>query len=497
MLLFQSLFRRTKTRLACRGPNLLCAHYCLALAILGGLVLVVVAADRRLVLAETGAESVFLHQLQWGAAGLVGLMVLAEAALAFLPDQRGLQDHLRALRDSKAELELINAQLHHTTNHDALTGLPNRQRMIWVLIQDVLHQRAAGHTFLVVGLDGFKSINDSVGHDLGDDLLVTVAVALRSCVDEDDDIARIDGDEFALRTNEPADHLIRRVTAAFADPFEVQGRSLKVKASIGYLTLGPDEKDALAIFADADLALQTAKNTGGHRAQRFVPALREQSRHLQALQLELPDAIRNGELEPWFQPQMRLTDGGLHGVEVLARWRHPTQGMLTPDRFLLAAERAGLMVELDHAIWLSAMRQAMIWQEANLWRPVISLNAAPDTIADPYLIEKFLLSLRRSGLSVDQVIVEVLETTLISGAGDMAAINIDGLSECGIGLELDDFGTGYASLSRLTQLPLSGIKLDRSLIAPLPEQGADSVVRAILALATELGLHVVAEGVED
>jgi len=194
---------------------------------------------------------------------------------------------------------------------------------------------------------------------------------------------------------------------------------------------------------------------------------------------------------------VRLADGRLHGAEVLARWRHPTRGLLTPDAFLPAAERAGLMVDLDHAIWKTAMDQAMAWQVSDIWRPTISLNAAPDTIADPYLLERFLLSLQRSGLDADQVIVEVLETTLINGKDDIAAINIDSLADCGIALELDDFGTGYASLSKLTQLPLAGIKLDRSLVTPLPDQAADSVVRAILALATELGLHVVAEGVEE
>ncbi|MEJ8562185.1 EAL domain-containing protein [Yoonia sp. GPGPB17] len=154
------------------------------------------------------------------------------------------------------------------------------------------------------------------------------------------------------------------------------------------------------------------------------------------------------------------------------------------------------MIDLDHAIWRSAMDHAKAWETSAIWNPVISLNAAPDTISDPHLLERFLLTLQRSGLSADQVIVEVLETTLINGKDDIAAINIDSLADCGIALELDDFGTGYASLSKLTQLPLAGIKLDRSLVAPLPDQAADSVVRAILALAAELGLHVVAEGVE-
>ena len=153
---------------------------------------------------------------------------------------------------------------------------------------------------------------------------------------------------------------------------------------------------------------------------------------MQRLQMDLREAIEKGEFEPWFQPQVRLADGRLHGAEVLARWRHPTRGLLTPDLFLPAAERAGLMIELDHAIWAAAMRQAQDWQKAGIWRPVISLNAAPDTIADPHMIERFLLALQRSGLHADQVIVEVLETTLIHGKDDMAAINIDGLAECGI-----------------------------------------------------------------
>ena len=155
------------------------------------------------------------------------------------------------------------------------------------------------------------------------------------------------------------------------------------------------------------------------------------------------------------------------------------------------------MVDMDHSIWKSAMKYARGWELAQLWRPCISLNAAPATISDPYMIERFLFELQKSGLAADQVVVEVLETTLIEGKDDMAAINIDSLAECGIALELDDFGTGYASLSKLTQLPLSGIKLDRALVAPLPDHSADSVVRAILALTTELGLHVVAEGVEE
>ncbi|WP_234416975.1 EAL domain-containing protein [Loktanella sp. Alg231-35] len=245
------------------------------------------------------------------------------------------------------------------------------------------------------------------------------------------------------------------------------------------------------------MALQSAKSAGGKTAHEFTTGLRTELDQFQNLQIDLLDAIKNGEIEPWFQPQVRLDDGRLHGAEVLARWRHPTRGLLSPFHFLPAAERAGLMIDLDHAVWAAALRYARNWQDEGVWHPCISLNVAPDTIADPHFLERFLLALQRSGLDADQVNVELLETTFISGDDDIVAINIDSLAESGVAVELDDFGTGFASFSRLAQLPLTGLKLDRSLVSLLPDQGADSIVRAILALAAELGLQVVAEGVEQ
>ncbi len=450
------------------------------------------------------AEVGRLSQLQATLIRLSVLLLVIEVLAIFLPAQlivrsniQQLREQSDVLRQSKAELQSANAQLEHAINHDALTGLPNRSSLMTHLKTVLSEDGSPELGVLLIGLDDFKSINDLAGHDYGDEVLVQVAAILKSCVDDDHVVARIGGDEFVLITDETAKALVKRIRASFAEPLDVQGRRLPIGMSIGYLEMSVGKQDPMAVMADVGLALQVAKNLGGNRTQQFQNQLREDIGSMQQLQLELIDAIKNGEIEPWFQPQIRLSDGKLHGAEVLARWRHPTRGLLTPDKFLPAAERSGLMVDMDHCIWQSAMMHAREWQKTNLWRPCISLNAAPDTISDPYLIERFLFKLQRSELGVDQVVVEVLETTLIEGNDDMAAINIDSLAECGIALELDDFGTGYASLSKLTQLPLSGIKLDRSLIAPLPDQNADSVVRAILALAAELGLHVIAEGVEE
>jgi diguanylate cyclase (GGDEF)-like protein len=507
-VLMHVLLDRLKRWVLRLNPDRLWLQCCLVLGFMLAVLVAMHAVNQSIINRSFGvidsARLAALHYQQWLVLAVSVTALLAAGLVILLPAQFVVRHHIAelrrqttTLRQSALELELANAQLAHLAHHDPLTGLPNRGRLISTLTKSISRGQAAGHCFLLIGLDGFKAVNDNAGHAVGDDLLIAVGHALHACVDDDQIAARIGGDEFAIFSDEPPSEMVRRVMAALAEPVVVHGRRIKVNASIGYLVIGQGRVDAVDILADAALALQTAKGMGGHRAQLFTDTMRDDAGLLHRLQLELPEAIRNGELEPWFQPQVRLSDGRLHGVEVLARWRHPTRGLLTPDRFLPVAERAGLMIEMDHAIWQSAMAHAFDWQQTNLWRPLISLNAAPDTIADPYLIERFLLGLQKSGLDADQVIVEVLETTLINSASDMAAINIDSLAECGIALELDDFGTGYASLAKLTQLPLSGIKLDRSLVAPLPDQGADSIVRAILALASELGLHVVAEGIED
>ena len=432
------------------------------------------------------------------------IALLAEAGFVFLPTHLAVQSTIQqlqrqtaTLRDSRSQLQQVNSKLEQLAHQDPLTGLPNRAHLAAYLEKMSKRKRTKELSILFIGLDNFKSVNNSAGHDCGDGLLIAVGQALQSCIDEDHMVARVGGDEFVVVTDEPAKELIGRIRASVTDPFDVKGRRIAINISIGYLEFNSKDADPMEVIANAAVALHSAKSLGENSTQLFTQSLRVDANNLQLLQTEIDDAIKRGEIEPWFQPQIRLCDGRLHGVEVLARWRHPTRGLLTPDRFIPAAERAGLIIDMDHTIWRSAMAHAVLWQKEDLWRPCISLNAAPDTISDPYLIERFLLELQRSGLGVDQVNIEVLETTLINGADDMAAINIDSLSECGIGLELDDFGTGYASLSKLTQLPLNGIKLDRSLVAPLPDAAADSVIRAILALASELGLSVVAEGVEE
>ena len=431
------------------------------------------------------------------------VILLVEGLLIFGPGQYAVGATITKLRRQKDVLTASRNRLLQSNDHlqrhmrkDQLTGLPNRTSLI-AYLERIFRQRETDDLSLyLIGLDGFKAVNDMIGHDYGDALLSAIGTTLQNCIDSEDMIARVGGDEFVIVTSEDRVALLDRFFAAVKTPVDVKGRRIPVKISCGHLEIGQSKRKPMEVLADAEIALQVAKGNGGGYAQEFTQSLRDNISLMQELQLELQEALQNGEIEPWFQPQINLADGKLHGAEVLVRWRHKTRGLLPPMIFLQAAERAGLIVELDHAVWRAAIQQASTWQREDIWKPVISLNAAPDTLADPNLVERFLLLLSRSGLDVDQIVIEVLETTLIESHDDMAAINIDQLAECGIALELDDFGTGHASLSKLTQLPIAGIKLDRSLIEPLPGQAANSVIRAILALASELGLSVVAEGVE-
>jgi len=418
--------------------------------------------------AEAEVGTTYLQGLLQKILALSAVVLVAEALLIFLPAHLTVKSVFKELRNktevlcgSQDQLRRMNEKLSHLVNHDPLTGLPNRACMASYINDHVDPASAIEMGVLFVGLDGFKAINDTIGHENADILLIAVAGRLRNCVDDDDMVARIGGDEFILTTAEPPEELAKRVLSTLSDPFSIDGRNVNISSSIGYLTAYHGNYEPDQILGNAGIAMQTAKSAGGRQAVAFTQAMRDDTATMQQLQLELREAIELGQIEPWFQPQVNLADGSLPGTEVLARWRHPKRGLLTPDKFLPAAERAGLIIELDHAIWRAAIGCANQWQTDGVWHPTISLNAAPDTISDPFLIERLLKQMHASDLNLDQIIIEVLETTVIEGSDDMAAINIDGLAECGMALELDDFGTGYASLSRLTQLPLTGLKLDR------------------------------------
>ena len=429
------------------------------------------------------------------ALALTTFLVLVPSQMTLVRLARNLQDSAAVQRLKQSQLDEADAARLHAASHDPLTDLPNRLALIGRL-EDAIEERPDRFCLLSIDVARFRAINDSLGQAVGDELLKHVARLLKRSTGREDCVARTGSDEFAILTIQDPERLCETLLRHFDEPVTVAGRICQTGLSIGILRLRRGDRDPRLLLANADLAQHHARRMGRNTYSTYSRNLRQTIADRDALAVQLPGAIADGQIVPFYQPQISLQDGRLAGVEILARWRHPDRGLIPPDVFLSIAETAGIARELDHRIWNQAMRQLRRWNAEGVALPQISLNAAPDTIADPQMVPTLLEFLRDSGVLPSQIMIEVLETTFIGEIYDAAAMNIERLIGAGILVELDDFGTGYTSLSTLIQLNLSGIKLDRSLVSPLPARSAQSVIRAVMALAKELGLHVVAEGIE-
>lgn len=451
---------------------------------------------------DSRASTENMKDLQTLILGVALFILILEALFVYLPAhlivRNALSDLRRRAEDlivKKKELSQANRALSRAAKFDALTGLPNRTYLIEILARALKRPDDVFHV-LHIDIDRFRAINDASGQATGDLLLKHVARILEQEARKSDLVARTGGDEFVIVTRAEPAALAENLCQYFHNPVQLSGRICQTGLCIGLTTRRGDQSDALSLLSDAELALKAAKSTGRSYIKTFTPELRAEVADRDRLVAEMAYAIEDGQIMPFYQPQVDLKTGRLSGVEVLARWIHPARGMIPPDSFLTLAAGEGLARDLDYAVWNKAMAQLVRWRRAGLIVPQISLNAAPDTIADPKVVTHLLNQIEVHGLSPDDLIIEVLETTFIGSIFDMAAINIDRFIAAGIMVELDDFGTGYTSLSTLIQLKLSAIKLDRSLIQPLPSPRAESILRAVMALANEMKLHVVAEGIE-
>jgi diguanylate cyclase (GGDEF)-like protein/PAS domain S-box-containing protein len=403
---------------------------------------------------------------------------------------------LRDISERKAHTDALEYQ----ALHDALTGLPNRSLFGDRLRQALLAARRNQKMFgvLLLDLDRFKDINDALGHDRGDSLLQEVTARLRGVLRATDTIARLGGDEFAVLTTDakhPDDVVAtaRKILAALEGPFAIADQMVETGASIGVAMYPLHGDDPSTLLRRADVAMYVAKRSGGGYAV-YAPEQEAQTLRRSGLAGELRRSIPQGELVLHYQPQVTLATGAIHSVEALVRWNHPREGLMPPDRFIPMAEETGIIHPLTTWVIDSALAQLCKWREQGLDLSV-SLNVSPRNIEDHSLEEMVARALGTFKVEPQRLTLEITEGVAMAAA---AAKALHRLNEMGVRLALDDFGTGYSSLLYLMRLPVNEIKIDRSFVSALasdPDSGA--IVRSAVGLGHNLGLRVVAEGLQD
>ena len=427
----------------------------------------------------------------------------ALTTISAIRDDTGQISHYISVGEDVSELKEAHLKMEQLAYVDSLTGLANRL-LFRDRLEQVLKSVQRNNTqaaLLFLDLDQFKRINDSLGHDVGDALLMKVAEMLRQCVRHQDTVARMGGDEFVILLTDVdgmagASAVARKILNIMQNPNRLLRHEIIVTPSIG-ITMAPDDSlNADILLKNADLAMYRAKSMGRNNYQFFTEEMNAQVLDNLMIENELRHAIDNNELILDFQPQMSLRASQLTGVEALVRWIHPEKGLMDPDAFIPVAEQAGLMVHLGEWILRNACRQ---WREVEKqgMPPVkLAVNLSARQFRDQYLLNMIQNILSETDFKPIQLQLEITETTLMDNLEHAVSI-LEQIKSLGISVSIDDFGTGYSSLNYLKRLPIDELKVDRSFIRDIPEDKDDmAITSAVIAMAHELKIKVVAEGVE-
>ena len=388
-------------------------------------------------------------------------------------------------------------------NHDALTQLPNR-----TLLQDRIQQTLAHNSrhnqlaaVIFIDLDKFKVINDTLGHDVGDGLLLEAAARLVAGVRSDDTVARQGGDEFIILLSEishPEDAglIAQKLLDSLLQPFTIKGKELHISASIGIAIFPDDGSDMESLLKNSDIAMYHAKESGRNNYQFFSAKMNEQAAEKQTLISDLRRAVEHNELFLVYQPVVDMINGDMAGMEVLLRWQHPALGLISPAKFIPLAEESGLILPIGEWVLRSACEQLLEWQKQGYEVPRLAINLSATQFRQKSLADNIAVILRETGVEPRYIGLEITETMLVHNFEEVVDTLLK-LSNMGLEISIDDFGTGYSSLSYLKRFPINKIKIDKSFVDNLATDPDDAaIVKAIIAMAGALQMKVVTEGVE-
>jgi diguanylate cyclase (GGDEF)-like protein/PAS domain S-box-containing protein len=433
-----------------------------------------------------------------------GTCFWAHVTMTPIHDDRGvLQGFAKVTHDRTAHKQAA-AQLQHQALHDALTGLPNRTLLLDRLAHAVAYvQRHPSYQFAVLflDLDRFKTVNDSLGHDAGDHLLIAVAERLQTTLRPQDTLARLGGDEFVILLDDlgnvtDATQVAQRIQQVLALPFHLHGHEVVMRTSIGITLNTPSAAQPEDLLREADTALYQAKALGTGQYALFDTAMHAHALRRLQLEAELRRAIAREELVLHYQPIVSLATGNIAEVEALVRWQHPEHGLLFPNQFIPVAEDTGLIGPLSDWVMHTACAQTNAWQAAGASALRVAVNLSPRQFCQPDLPSKIAALVADTGLAPQYLQLELTESSVMEHTAQALTL-LEALRAHGIRLALDDFGTGYSSLSYLKHLPLTTVKLDRSFVQEITTNPADAAIAtATIALAHSLNMHVTAEGVE-
>ncbi len=415
------------------------------------------------------------------------------------------QKHFFTGRDI-TESKVVEEKLKYLAHYDQLTGLANRtslQNDLNEAIRANDSSLGSATSIAIFDLDGFKDINDTLGHSTGDRLLQEVARRMTELEADNGRFYRLGGDEFVLvqpHCGDPREiaHAVDAVLKRVSEKFEINGHQLFIGASAGIAIALADGANSEELISNADLALYDAKSTGGNAYRLFIPALRAKAQARRELDAQLKRACAKKEFELYFQPQVRVSDGAVVGAEALLRWRHPERGILAPGAFIEALSESPIVLEVGRWILQSACERGAAWRAMGLPPLRVGVNLFPAQFRGETLLKDVEASLRQSGLSPDALEIEITENIAL-GQDDATLDALRTLRAKGVSVAFDDFGTGFASLSYLARYPLTRIKIDQSFVRKIVEKSTPqdtAIVRSIIVMAHNLGLEVIAEGVE-